>query len=873
MRVSYEGDLDAAQAYLGKAQHELDRLRTRMKTQGVEQGRFQHALADDAYCYGSILPGGIEMIHIVTTPGVSPVSSIELRTIPDFLSGVSLGHIIENDPVGGDVMSAFYPTPDCVYLHGDEVGTAWETARLSRFAVTEDAAFEEFRVPGAQYTMSQYHYLKPAMYSGTMKKVVQALLGFGRQLTDGDGNPLSVYGDIIDANSVLSETVGEERELTAYESSVKDNGVQIRYDFRSFRTHGICFDSDNNLWLVEISMNRGGIAMRLPLHEGTTGIDFYNALDELGDVDGLTLLDEFGGFPTGENFPGVNATVEAFIRAGKIVRLLPTSETDKFYWHQPYATAMGWAFNKSGTEAHNTAYYFADDDRQRGVHYAINLNFGAPANKIAREVDATLSAAIGDLRSKPEFEDIIDAAIYKLAYMDEDDYTAVLMIEGAEAALRYVDALILEPEVAATASLAKCSEGNLYWPSKIQPEIKFPDYVLRACISHDLRPGFAGRYKPLMYCDTVMHVFFVEDELKYCKLYINPDQTSETKVEGSDEYDITWNPIGRFERETVYGPFGVPAMFYTNDIDDRDELGDQTKYEHWERTDRGWIAIISGMVFLQGPYDWNNNAGPLDPDFWEGGDYENHKRIIQKVKWFWYKGWGDTTVGRRMQGAICIPLGDRNAMFYAVMRKASGETHDHNESAGFLSSPHIGHHYAKIENTRHECAAMAGPGDSALLQPEEQYHTVDNENAPYQHFQDIADIGDWVRHCTPFADSLYGQDAMTRVNQMGFNTHVTAPAKAQLDVTLICENTNVIHTKTRNKTGVDASLWDPQWFTPSPDDYGLTATIHATENALGTSKLAVYTLDINSGEMAVSGGPQPPIMQNVLLNFHGVING
>jgi hypothetical protein len=861
MRISYEGDLDAAQAYLGKAQQELGRLRTRMESQGVEQGRFQHALADDAYCYGLILPGGIEHLHIVTAPGVEPTSALELRTIPDFLSGISASHLIEPDPVtGAFVMSSFYPTPDCAALHPDELPDgAWATARLPRFAVEYDSNFSEFDHPGRMFTPAQYHFLKPSMYSGSMKKVIQALLGFGRQNTDADGNDSSIYGDVIADSEILTDAVDAERELTAYESSVKEDGLQIKYDYRSFRTHGICFDTENHLWLVEISMNRGGIAMRLPLHDATTEADFRDALDVLGDSDALTMLDELGGFPTGESFPGTNTQLEAFIRAGKIVRFLPKTETDRFYWYAPYSTAMGWAFNKSGTEAHNTAYYFADDDRQRGVHFSINLNFGAPANKVARTPDPTLIAIFEALRSKPEFADLVDAAIYKLSYMEDADYAAAMLLEGGEATLRYVDALILEPEVAATASLAKCSEGNLYWPSKIQPEIKFPDYTLNACISHDLRPGWLGRYKPLMYCDTVMHVFFVEDELKYCKLYINPDQISETQVESDDSFDIMWSPIGTFSRKTTYGPFGIPAMFYTNDIDDREELGTQIQFERWNRTDRGFISVIPAMVSLTGPYDWNNNAGPLDPDFPEGGAAEQHKLIIAKFKWFFYKAWWDLTNAHRLAGAICVPLNDRNAMFYAKFAGYGSAAHQYHESAGFLASPYIGHWYRENES---------------LLEMEAQYHVIENENWPYQRYQDIADIGDWVPHGTDWHKAVYGADAMQRVRDQARSTNSTDPALMRLNVFLIAENTNVVQTKDQIKTGTNATYWEPFWFTPSPDDYGLVAVISATANCLGDSKAAVFMPDINSGEVVVSGVPQPNVLKNnVIVNFHGIING
>jgi len=96
----------------------------------------------------------------------------------------------------------------------------------------------------------------------------------------------------------------------------------------------------------------------------------------------------------------------------------------------------------------------------------------------------------------------------------------------------------------------------------------------------------------------------------------------------------------------------------------------------------------------------------------------------------------------------------------------------------------------------------------------------------------------------------------------------------RLNVFLIAENTNVVQTKDQIKTGTNATYWEPFWFTPSPDDYGLVAVISATANCLGDSKAAVFMPDINSGEVVVSGVPQPNVLKNnVIVNFHGIING
>ena len=91
----------------------------------------------------------------------------------------------------------------------------------------------------------------------------------------------------------------------------------------------------------------------------------------------ITALDELGCLPTGEAFPNTAAQVNELIERGEILRLLEPSELSEFYCCSAYSSAMGWAFNERGNEAHNTAYYFGEDGFQRGVWYQVNINIGA----------------------------------------------------------------------------------------------------------------------------------------------------------------------------------------------------------------------------------------------------------------------------------------------------------------------------------------------------------------------------------------------------------------------------------------------------------------------------------------------------------------
>ena len=59
-------------------------------------------------------------------------------------------------------------------------------------------------------------------------------------------------------------------------------------------------------------------------------------------------------------------------------------------------------------------------------------------------------------------------------------------------------------------SVTKTNTGALYHPA--QPQIKFPEPFMGGCISHT----FANRNSAKAKCDTIMHAYFVGDDLKGC---------------------------------------------------------------------------------------------------------------------------------------------------------------------------------------------------------------------------------------------------------------------------------------------------------------------------------------------------------------------
>lgn len=219
----------------------------------------------------------------------------------DILSGVTKdGNIIAGDP---DTLRSFKPTAETIkfILGNPAANTDFHDER--RLAIEAHA---DLGVSG-----SQYRDICSSMYSGTMTKLAQIILGLGKS------------------------------------KRVKD-GTQLRYDYRWALCHGVLTAPDGKKWLVQIS-SAGVFAMRVPIFKGSQG----GAGSKQTAVREAVRL--FGGVPSGAPFP-TGAALTAAIDAGTVLELATASDMAPVFAKTAYSTAMGWSFNNAGTEAHNTCY-------------------------------------------------------------------------------------------------------------------------------------------------------------------------------------------------------------------------------------------------------------------------------------------------------------------------------------------------------------------------------------------------------------------------------------------------------------------------------------------------------------------------------------
>jgi hypothetical protein len=550
--IRLEGDMDRALALIPQGKTLLYEVQAILKRAKVGTYSLARRVDDDSYIF-VLCANGINIIQISVAPKVpdqaNPPDGIIPDSLlpPDFYSGLVFNgyeeqkqrQLQDGSTTTYGVCATFSPTPTCQRTHVKELPTLGRQ-RSRRLDVKPSNELAELRNRSESgipvYT--QYTKLRSSMYSGTMAKVVQVALGLGRI-------------NVAKFKSLATLNFPE----TPYMKDVASNGVQIVYDYKFSRTHGITRASDGRLWLVEISVTRGVVAMLLPIFPNSNTAAFYAAAEK-NDPAMRKALDDLGCLPTGEGFP-TGKNYDAKVLSGDILQLLSPDDMKEFYQYSGYSSSMGWAFNSTGNEAHNTAHYFDDVGFQRGCWYQINISIGAL------------------IANRPK---------------------------GSPAAV-------------ASATLRKQNDGYIWCPPVADGAvgafvpIKFHEPMLPGLMSFDGRPAVSARSVPAPRCDTPMFVCFVDDELKLVKFY---------RGDKADTYNYTDDP--RFPGECILngtwvitqysGSRSFPTMMYTNDFDDRQVLNGSVVTTTIDSRDSGYTnpVVADDIVYPRTAYVTRSKA-------------------------------------------------------------------------------------------------------------------------------------------------------------------------------------------------------------------------------------------------------------------------
>lgn len=366
--IELKGDQQRALALIPRAKDLLYRVQEVKRNAAVPVYAMTQRIDDDSSIY-AMSAQTVNLIRIsVAVEAEEPLSPengfaespLEFDpaapTAPmDMLSGMVLPGTLERGTAALNRLHNYVPTSASQRQHGLPAGRQ----AVRRLAVEPHLSMPELDndMPGPTY--SQYFRLRPSMYSGKMQKVVQVLMGYGR-----------LSGETL--NGLEAAGVSE-----AYIRDLRKNGVQIRYRYHFECTHGITVAADNRLWLVEISLTRGIVAMPLPIVPGSDTPEFRRRFEDSGDTDIVAVIDELGCLPTGETFPARMQDLEPLLASGEVLRLAHPADLSGFYKAQGYSQALGWAFAPNGAEAHNTGFYYDDVGYQRGLWWEIRISIGS----------------------------------------------------------------------------------------------------------------------------------------------------------------------------------------------------------------------------------------------------------------------------------------------------------------------------------------------------------------------------------------------------------------------------------------------------------------------------------------------------------------
>lgn len=895
--VLYSGDEQRAREYLPVAMQWLRVTQERQRAGGVDIMRYTRELAEDAYCYVT-LGGGMSILHIVAGAAtVEQGGEIARDLVPDFVSGaVRNGYIEKEFPnLTGqqDALATFKPTGRCFWRYYREDGAEnWLRpgySHVRRLAVEPHNSMGGVMNsdPNSSVTFSQYTKLKPTMYSGTMRKCVQALMGFGRQRK----NPKTGRGDVSlydypDIRWERIEPVSDEDAMRAQD--VREAGLQIQYDWRWPRTHGLTRAADGVWWLVEISKSRGIVAMRLPLHPATTLPEFREKCEDENDLDAIRLLDEFGGFPTGETFP---AELAPWIDAGKVLRLLEPDAMAAYYEHSQYSPDIGWAFNLRGSEAHNTAWRFGDDGCQRGVHYACALEIGTSREYVQAE---GLAARLESLRGVDGIDsNELDAARWKCGLLSDSDRRHAAEARTAADCYQRVRAVSVSPLATGGASISKVSEGFLYGYPKVLVQrnnnMKFPALPLDYLKSHDMRPWDEDVPHPGL-CDTTMFVFFAGNELKWVKFFWDG---REIPFRNEDNYEQCMF-IGEWERHEEAEEKRIPMMFYSNDLDHREEIAGFERHTHIKSEDLGYYLceVVDGL-------GWFKHAGTV----------KRRKRFLRMTD-------TKTTTARTIRTGIGIPIGEREGYYYAKAESTERFEHTIYHDYTYQWDPYTYQHWrnrarANVDewdsrlawcNTHGSSTAMCmsegdedratgtwerlqdhptGCGKSLIrtvVTPGVDYWIFDNfygwwlqpGQAYFPSDCSEADEGPWLfgcEHATPLAYEIPPAPLPPPVE-------IIEEGLAFYDVWLVTSSSHGPIRTVEEKPITESHDGFELWELPSPSvDPPIEMSIYETHNVLGEGDVIRYSQDMNDIPNQIKGRPEWPEMKTGELTFVGVVDG
>jgi len=523
------GQEDATTGDLAFAESLMRHVTNIKQTAGLDSFKLVRALPDGGMVVALDMGGIVKtVIHKPPREGVQEeAEGAQTTDVPMLFSGIVDRTILR----GGEkpVLKLTKQTQRRLQGYGKDKKKRYNSAErqeLERFNIPYSARFSEFEPKNAVVTHTQYAQLRASWYSGAMAQVVQIVSGYGKSKFDSKPANATELAKMVIPEGVKAAIAQElgDAPLPGYTGKPPESG-QIQFEYKFYDQNAVAFASDGKPWLLKLDSS-GVYAMPLPLIPATTTKAFKKWVEDEGDDEILWILDRFKGMPSGEGFPPARSQ-KAWERAGVIIKVCDTSD---FYQRSPYSSAMGWSFNTRGDTAYATCLEEEGEvyiEKQSGHTYCMSLRLGATQEPERKKLDAIDARAVGGYLTKVAAaarKDNADGAAvrYKLRMSmgivvqrvktsNGDDYDFWKNYEMPKLAQH-------------SGSVTKTNTGALYHPAKVdfQPQIKFPEPFMGGCISHI----FANHKSAKAKCDTIMHAYFVGDDLKVVKYFYDDSEAA-----------------------------------------------------------------------------------------------------------------------------------------------------------------------------------------------------------------------------------------------------------------------------------------------------------------------------------------------------------
>lgn len=544
---------------------------------------------------------------------------------------------------------------------------------LERFVISYHERVQEFEPnPPPTLKHTQYARQRPTWYSGSMAKVMQIVGGYGRQdlenLPNNDWERATVR--LPDKVKQAIDDELKDQLLPAYTGYPSKNG-QYQYDYKHSHTNAVGFDDGNNPWLLSVS-HKGVYAMPLPVIPATTTTAYREWIEQVGDGEILSILDTFGGLPSGETFPENESDFKAWERAGVIIKICDTAG---FYHHAGYSVACGWSFNDLATDGYNTCYGYNEKGIAIGYTYNLNLsltralNHGRLSNNIKTLSDdkaTQLAKYLNQIISQLNVHTTKGASIrYKIRRLSDKE-----LYEKMDMSVDDWENLELPPIAHHGGNVRQVYQGELYNPNKFeyQPQIKFADPLVNACISFDFSQlEDYPKPNPLPKCDTIMFAYFAENDLKVVKYFYDETQT-QVEVDTNFEEYMT---VGSWYKTVYSGASRTAGHFYHSDLDDRDTVAPHTTETTIKGDDKG--------------YDTKPHFAFFEPWHMQG--------TIWRYRYYMHLTKTKTYGSHAIDIALCVPFYVRDGVIYTNRDSKSDVSERESLSLEKVQDPTIYHYW------------------------------------------------------------------------------------------------------------------------------------------------------------------------------------